>query len=254
MKRLALLLVLLLAVPATAPVAAQERLVFGLSQEEVAITATFDGDDLLIFGAIARESPLPADPAQVIVTISGPTRPVTVRHKERRFGIWVNTEHVLIDAAPSYYAVATSAPLEEVLTYTEDMRYGVTLPHAIRSVGNQVLNSADYTEALMRIRGRQGFYRMMEGEVDFAESTLFRTRMTLPANLTEGAYQARILLTRNGEVVDELHAQIPVFKVGLERWLYNLAQNFAPLYGLLALSLAAFAGWAASAAFSLLRR
>ncbi|NDU99903.1 hypothetical protein GZA08_02825 [Pseudoroseicyclus sp. CLL3-39] len=250
--RLARLLPLLLAL--AAPVAAQERLVLGLSQEEVAITATFDGDDLLLFGAIARNAPPPDEPAQVAVTISGPVRPVTVRHMERRFGIWMNTQHVEIDAAPSYYAVATSAPLEEVLTHTEDMRHSVTLPYAIRSVGNQVLNSADYSEALMRLRGRQGFYRLMEGEVDLQQSTLFRVRLTLPANLTEGLYEARILLTREGQVIDELTTQIPVFKVGLERWLYNLAHNLPFLYGLLALSLAAGAGWAASAAFALLRR
>ncbi|MGZ9811982.1 TIGR02186 family protein [Pseudoroseicyclus sp. H15] len=254
MRARALFALAALMLAAASPALPQERLVLGLSQEEVAITANFDGDDLLIFGAIDRNAPQPEEPAQVVVTVSGPVRSATVRHKERRFGIWMNTGRVDVDAAPSYYAVATSAPIEEVLTYTEDMRYSVTLDHAIRSVGNVVTNSGDYTEALKRIRGRQGFYRLMEGDVDLEQSTLFRVRLTLPANLTEGRYETRILLTRGGVVIDELTTQIPVFKVGLERWLYNLAHSFPFLYGLLALSLAAFAGWAASAAFTLLRR
>ena len=48
MLRLALAF-LLLATPVSA-----EEVVLGLSQDEVAITATFDGDDILIFGAVTR--------------------------------------------------------------------------------------------------------------------------------------------------------------------------------------------------------
>ena len=43
-------------------------------------------------------------------------------------------------------------------------------------------------------------------------------------------------------------------KVGIERWLYNFAQQQAALYGLMALALAVLAGWAASLAFAGWRR
>ncbi|MEL6683215.1 MAG: TIGR02186 family protein, partial [Pseudomonadota bacterium] len=55
-------------------------------------------------------------------------------------------------------------------------------------------------------------------------------------------------------VIDEYITMIPVRKVGLERWLYNLAHENAFLYGLMSLAIAIAAGWGASAAFSLLRR
>ena len=42
----------------SAPVAAQEELVLGLSQDRVRITTNFDGSDLLIFGAVKREAPI----------------------------------------------------------------------------------------------------------------------------------------------------------------------------------------------------
>jgi hypothetical protein len=41
---------------------------------------------------------------------------VTVRRKARRFGIWVNTDAIEVDAAPTFYAVATTAPIDTVLT------------------------------------------------------------------------------------------------------------------------------------------
>ena len=239
-----------LALPAQA-----EQIVLGLSRDQVAITANFDGSDILIFGAVKRETPIPAgDDLGVIVTVAGPTLPVTVRRKDRRLGIWVNTDDVEVDAAPSFYAVASSGPMRSVLRDVEDLRYKVTIPRAIRSVGAEVSDSRAFTQALIRIRAGQGLYQVLEGAVDLEEETLFRTAITLPANLTEGNYMARIFLTRDGRVIDEYITSIPVEKVGMERWLYNLAHEQAMLYGLMSLAIAIGAGWGASAAFSMLRR
>jgi len=240
---------ILLAAPATA-----EEIVLGLSQDEVAITATFEGSEILVFGAIKRSAPAPDGDLGLIVAVAGPDDHVTVRRKDRRFGIWVNTDDVKVDAAPTFYAVATSGPLDEILSATEDLRRKITLRSAIRSVGTNVMDSRNFTNALIRIRSEQQLYQVLEGAVDFEEDTLFRTSVRLPANLVEGDYEARIFLTRDGKIVDEYVTEIPVKKVGLERWLYNLARNNAVLYGLMSLAIAIAAGWSASAVFSLLRR
>ncbi|MCT8161245.1 TIGR02186 family protein [Pseudoruegeria sp. SHC-113] len=243
---------------AAAPLAAfGEEVVAGLSQNQVAITANFDGSDILIFGAVKREAPLPAgEPLQVIVAVSGPQVPVTVRRKTRQLGIWVNTDSVEVDSAPSFYAVATSGPIAEILTNTQDLRYRVTTPRAIRSVGapDTISDSENFTEALIRIRSEAGLYQLLEGTVDVTDQTLFSTSISLPANLTEGEYTARIFLTRDGEVVDEFDTALDVRKVGLERILYTLAHEQSLLYGLLSLAIAIAAGWGASAVFSLLRK
>jgi len=235
--------------------AVAEEIVMGLSQDEVAITASFDGSDILIFGAVKRtvaSAPLP--PLGVVITISGPRTPVIVRHKERRFGIWVNTSSVEVDAAPSFYAVASSAPLSEVLSETENLRHSVTLNRAIRSIGADVDNTADYTEALIRIRSNDDLYKVAEGAIDFDEETLFRTSISLPANLVEGNYATRIFLTREGAIVDRYDTVIAVQKVGVERWLFNLSREQPAIYGGLSLLLAIAAGWAASAGFAAFRR
>ncbi|SEW28230.1 conserved hypothetical protein [Cognatiyoonia koreensis] len=244
-----LILLSVLALPAKA-----EEIVLGLSQDEVAITATFDGSDLLIFGAIKRDAPTAAGELGVIVTVAGPDTPVTVRRKERRFGIWVNTDVVNVDAAPSFYAVASSAPLSDILTATEDIRHRIRTPQMVRSVGADVMDAGNFNRALIRIRAGQDLFQNLEGKVDFEEDTLFRAAISLPANLTEGDYQTRIFLTRDGQVVDIYDTNIPVKKVGLERWLYNLAHDNPFWYGLMSLSIAIAAGWLASAAFALLRR
>ena len=113
-----------------------EEIVLGLSRDEVAITATFDGSDILIFGAIKRDAPEPdTGDLGIIVTVAGPDVPVTVRRKDRRFGIWVNTEAVEVDRAPSFYAVASSMPLPLSLSETEDERWRISTRRALRAVG-----------------------------------------------------------------------------------------------------------------------
>ncbi len=247
--RLALLALWVAIAPAEA-----EQVVAGLSQDAISITANFDGSEILIFGAVRREAPPPgSDPMEVIITVEGPSRPVTVRRKARRFGIWVNTDAAEIDGAPTFYAVSTTVPFGEALSHTEDLRHRVSIPWAIRAVGTEVADQAAFTDGLMRIRLNESLYQMNEGTVRFREETLFDTAVRLPANLVEGDYQTRIFLTRGGEVVDVFEQAIPVRKVGLERWIYNLAHQQPLMYGILSLVIAIAAGWVASAVFRYIR-
>ncbi|MFY0308989.1 TIGR02186 family protein [Leisingera sp. D0M16] len=242
--------------PHSAAQAGKEEVVLGLSQDRVAITATFDGSEILVFGAVKRETPIPQDePLEVVVAVSGPAPSVMVRRKEKKLGIWVNVDSVLVDSAPAFYAVATSAPFKEVLTDTEDLRYRISIKRAIRSVGAamHIRGAQAFADAVVRIREKNGLYSLRENTVAVDEQTLFRTAITMPADLTEGDYLTRIFLTRGGEVVSSYETTIDVRKVGLERFLYSLSREQPFLYGLMSLAIAIAAGWGASAAFSLLR-
>lgn len=244
-----LCLLIAFALPAQA-----EEVVAGLSQDSVQITTNFEGSEILIFGAVKRSVPLPdGPPLQVIVTVEGPEAPITIRRKDKRFGIWVNNAAVEVDAAPSFYAVATSAPWAEVILDVEDLRHSVSIDRAIRAVGLDREDRGSFIEALVRIKESQDAYLNAFGSVDVSEETLFRTSIQLPANLTEGDYTARFFLTRGGEVLDVHETSINVSKVGLERFLFNLSRQQPLIYGLMSLAIAIFAGWAASAFFRYFR-
>lgn len=236
--------------------AAQEEIVAGLSQNRVSITADFDGTEILVYGAVKRDAPAPDGAMDVIVTVEGPSTPLTIRKKDRRAGIWINSEAVHIDAAPSFYAVASTAALDKILSDTEDLRYRITPARAIRAIGltTEVGDPDSFVEALMRIRFAEDRFRMLPGTVQFVEDTLFRADVVLPANLTEGNYNIRIFLTRDGRVIDTQDRIVGVRKAGLERFLFSLAHQMPLVYGLLSLALAGLAGWGASAAFAVMRR
>ncbi|MCB1337558.1 MAG: TIGR02186 family protein [Maritimibacter sp.] len=251
-----LLSLLALVATFTFPARAQaEEIVAGLSQNAVQITATFVGSEILIFGAVKRDAPAPEGELGVAVVVEGPSHPITVRRKAKRMGIWVNTDSVEVQRAPSFYAISTSAPFEELIRPDLDRAMHISIPEAIRVFSSEKVDDPQaFADAVVRIREKAGLYKMYEGNVRITGDTLFDTSIELPANLTEGAYTTRIFLTRNGEVVADYTTALEVHKVGLERWLYNLAHDQAILYGLMSLAIAIAAGWAASTFFRLVLR
>jgi uncharacterized protein (TIGR02186 family) len=245
-----LCLLLALAAPAAA-----EEIVAGLSRGSVAITADFTGEEILIYGAVKRQAPPPAGPLDVAITVEGPSSAVAVRRKARVWGIWMNTDSVWIDAAPTLYAVASTGPLDAILSPETDLVHRISIPRAIRATGaaGRSSEAPAFVAALLRLRAAEGRYEAPGRGVQLVEDTLFRTDIRLPPDLTEGDYRVRMFLLRGGRVVDRTEAMIPVRKAGIERAIFTLSQSQPLLYGLLSVVLAVAAGWGASAAFRLLR-
>ena len=230
--------VLLVLLALAGPVSAQD-IVLGMSKNEIGITAFFNGSEILIFGALKHETAASsAGDLDVVVTIASPRDPVTVRRKDKRLGIWVNVEAFDVDLAPSFYAVATTGPFDQVVSEASDLWHQISVRQLIRAVTvpPSTNNKDQFTEALVRVREEQGLYQMLPGSVQLQEQTLFSTSVSLPSNLVEGAYLARIFLMRDGEVVSQYQTSIDVQKVGIERWLYNLAHERPVVYGLLSLA------------------
>ncbi|SDZ42874.1 conserved hypothetical protein [Jannaschia faecimaris] len=252
MIRLALALVLLM----TAPLLAEE-IVADMSQDRISISTNFDGSEILIFGAVKRDQPEPTGQRlAIIVTVAGPREDVTIRRKEKRLGIWVNTDSIEAIGVPSFYAVSSSVPLEQALLPEEDEEWSITTRRALTAPGMAMISDSDphFLDALIRVHTASGIYGTSEESVNVRDSTLFSTEIALPADLTEGNYNTRIFLTRDGKVVDSYGTSIYVQKVGLERWIYALAHEQPLIYGLLSLFIAIAAGWGASAVFRIFKR
>ncbi len=187
------LLAVLFGAPAAGQVA-EEKVIAGLSQTHVSITTDFSGSEIFIYGAIKRESPAPEGwPLDVIVAVTGPLEPVIVRKKERRLGIWVNDAGVKVDAAPSLYAVATTGPFRDIISFTDDFRYKVGIENLVHYIGetDDVEFKEGYPEALVRLRRAQGIYFELTDGVKVIDETLFETRIRLPANVTRLSGRSR---------------------------------------------------------------
>ncbi len=252
-------LVIVLVLILTVLPARGSEIIGALSQSRVSLTANFSGSEILIFGAIRHAAALSEAEGEpdydIIITIEGPRHPVSIWRKARTLGIWTNVESVSMGSVPSFHAVATTAPLERILTAEENAEHRISTAHAIRpeQATGDVADIDSFTEALIRLRAREGAYQALDRWIFLDRNVLFRTTVALPANLTEGGYTTRMYLVRDGEVVHQYRTAIFVRKEGLERWLHQLAYDRPLVYGLLALIIALVAGWGASAAFRFVR-
>jgi len=115
MRRLALVLVALLAAGGARPALA-ERLVVSLSNHRVAVTSNFVGENLVLFGTIEPDVGKTAlrPSYDLVVTVTGPRQTLRTRRKERVLGIWVNVDSREFVRVPAYLAVLSNRPVGEI--------------------------------------------------------------------------------------------------------------------------------------------
>ncbi len=241
--RRALPFLLLLLWPA--PGRAAEPLIADLTSHFVAITTGFTGTDVVLFGATDG-------PGDVIVVVRGPNRDAVVRHKSRVAGLWINTRQMTFTGVPSYYAVYSTRPLEDImpsaLRTLQDIGLA-NLPLAAAEKGRTPQEIADFRAALIRERREQALYADAVGGFNFLGSELFHLALGFPANVPTGNYTVQIFLVRDKRVVGGQTSPLYISQAGLDAEVNDFAQRRALLYGLLAVIGAALAGWLSSLPF-----
>jgi uncharacterized protein (TIGR02186 family) len=221
--------------------------VYDLSSRLIAITTAFVGTQVLLYGAA------PGREGEIAVIVRGPARDMTVRRKSRVGPIWINTSSVQFETVPSFYAVATSVPLNELAGPGGLARHELGAERIrltpTESEGWSEDEIASFRAALVRNQQRVGLFSAAPGTVSFLGDTLFRTRIVFPANVPPGDYQVQVLQFADGEVVGAQTSKLEIAKMGIEAELYEFAFGQPALYGLASILIALGAGWAANALF-----
>ena len=224
---------------------AVETLVADLSSYRISITSSFQGADLLLFGAAEGGG-------DVVVVVRGPAEDLVVRRKERVAGIWVNRGAIAFEGVPSYYAVASTRPLDESLSESQRRRLQIGAGYLTMRASEAGLDEAEtelYREALRRNKERERLYQEAPETVAFLDSALFRTTIHFPASAPVGRYNAEVYLVRDGQIITAQSTPLFISKSGVERALFDFANRQPASYGILAVLLAALAGWLASVIF-----
>jgi uncharacterized protein (TIGR02186 family) len=249
MRRLAAILGLLLAATAAARA---DNLVSGLSQDEIQITSSYTGTELIVFGAIEKSTnDAQATSRDVVVVLRGPDSDMTVRRKVRVAGVWINKDAMTLFRMPSYYYLASSRPLKELTTEETLARYQLGLaalqPESLST--HTPAKAEPFRLAAIRARERDGLFEEDQSAVEFLSYSLFRVRVPVPASVPRGQYTAEVYLFSNGMVVGAQTTPLYVEQTGVERRLFNFAHNDGVLYGLIAVVMALLIGWLSSVVF-----
>ncbi len=237
------LLVSLCLAAASQPARAQP-LVADLTNHLVAITTGFTGTSVVLFGATDGNG-------DVIVVVRGPERDITVRRKSKVAEVWVNTRQVTFQSVPSYYSIASSKPLDDMAPAAMRQLHQIGLDNLRLNTESPISpkETEEFRTALLRNEARAGLYPPGIGQVSFLGDRLFRTDIRFPANVPTGTYLVQVFLVRDKAVVSGQTTPLVVSELGLDAEVHDFADRFALAYGLVAVSLAALAGWLASLPF-----
>ncbi len=244
MKLRAIFLFIAVLFPAM-PGAAQTPLVADLSEHQIQITTGFVGTDVLLFGTVEPDS-------NVVVVVRGPEEETTVWRKGRFAGIWVNERRIVFERVPSFYAVRSSAPLDEIASAITRARHGMGAEFLrLRSAGEEVAEPvlANFKSALIRNKQHEGLFATGGDNITFLGGQLFRTRLHFPANVPTGFYDVEVFMLQDGRVTHAQTTPLIVRKAGLGADVFFFAHNYSAFYGIIAVLLAAAAGVLAAFVF-----
>jgi len=233
--------------------ASKPQLVPDVSAREVEIRYSFTGAQLLLFGAILYpDGRIPVRPAEVVIVLRGPDQPILIREKQKIGGlIWMNADQSRFRSAPSFYSVASSRPVRELVDDRTASIYELGLRNLQLSPGGGALPDKErrFEAGLLDLRRREGLYAENPRGVEVSGGVLYRAAIAIPSQVPVGTYTAETFLIDRGRVLAAATRDIHIGKSGFERYVALVARRHAFVYGLLAVLLSLGLGWAAASLF-----
>jgi uncharacterized protein (TIGR02186 family) len=227
-------------------------LVPDISARQVQIRYSFTGAQLLLFGAVVYPGGRPPDrQVDIAVVLRGPVQPILVREKQRIAHIWINADSNRFRSAPSFYAVASSRPIGDLLDERTAAIYELGLHNLQLSPGGGALPEKErrFEAGLLDLRSRHGLYSEYPNGVEINGGVLYRAVIIIPSQVPVGTYTAETFLIDRHKVIAAATRDIQIDKSGFERYVALAARRNRVLYGLTCVFLSLFLGWAAAAAF-----
>jgi len=231
--------------------AAKPVLVPDVSQRTIDIAYSFTGAELLLFGAIVypggHAPERGEDPADIIVVVRGPVQSVTVREKRKIAGIWMNADNLRYRSAPSYYAIASSRPVDQLLDEKTRAIYEIGLDSLQLSPASTapIAQQDRFAAGLVALRRKEGLYADAPDAVEIADGVLYRARIRIPALVPVGHFTAETFLVRDGHVLAVATRTLTIRKSGFERFVATSADSRSFIYGLVVVALSVSLGWGA---------
>ena len=225
-----------------------------VSQHEVDLQQGFTGTDLLLFGAILSPDGIrAAQDYDIVVVLKGPTRSIVLREKQKVAGMWLNAASIELRSAPSYYAIASTKPISQIVDDKTAAIYELGLKWLQLSPIGAIdpTEQARFADGLVELNSSNGLYRQEEGGVKVSDGVLYQARIGLPSRVPTGTYTAETFAISKGVVVASASSTVEVRKQGMELAIAQFSQNDGFLYGLLAVCVSVGMGWLAGRLFAM---
>jgi uncharacterized protein (TIGR02186 family) len=234
--------------------AAAETLVTTLSTQRVAITSTYTGSEIGIFGVIERDQQTGTriKPYDIVISARGPRRTTIVRQKEEVGPVWINRTQRRFINLPVFLTVLATRPLDEVADQRTRQRLRLGVDAVLTPIGLDIefdSPEARFREALLRLKTADGLFAENARGIAFLAPNVFTGTIPLPATAPVGVYDVEVALFHDGVQLARHTLTFEVIKTGFEQAVVDSAHRHTWLYGLAAGAMALAFGWFASVIF-----
>ncbi|MBF0482940.1 MAG: TIGR02186 family protein [Desulfovibrionaceae bacterium] len=242
MKRAALFIVLLLALPASA---LAEDVMAQVSPEAIDIGALYNGTSIAVSGLVPEGS-------QVALRFTGAPEEVRMKQKGKFLGLlWMNMNTLHFSGVPKVCLVESTAPLGEM----GEAGGKLSLTGMAQSIGIEPAGAdrGMLLPELLKLKRGEGLYRESSGAIVLGAARgaarEFSANVSIPSRLSPGSYVVEIFAVKDGRVVAQGVKNIEAKLVGIPAQLADLAFNHGALYGIFASIIAILAGLAIGIVF-----
>ena len=226
-----------------------------MSTRSVAVTSSFTGTEIVIFGSVdnSRQQTAESGLYDIAIIVEGTETPVVARKKSNIAGLWINTQSANFSGVPSYYTITSTRPIEEIAETQVLSDNAIGFEHVGMTPSPETKLSAaeldEFKKAVVRRKQADNLYQKRDYGVVFIGRSLFRSTITLPANVPVGPLSARTFLFKDGKLLSSHTSKVSLQREGIERLLHSFAFDYPLLYGIFAVLTAVAAGLIASALF-----
>lgn len=213
-----------------------------LTPQSIEIGAFFTGAELKVAGEIPKGS-------NAVVEVVGESHDVSLMRKGRRMGLWMNVGSLEVHHAPSVYIAGSTA--SEVLS-----KSGSDSPWGFGALEKRVVFSGDVQDGeqaalfhdFLELKESEKLYSLLPGSVRVTGSESdwsgVEDDVWIPAKIPPGTYHVCMSIVRDGKTVEQKCSDVQVALVGFPALLSSMAYQHGLAYGIIAVLIAIFAGFA----------
>lgn len=234
---------------------AAAMLMFGSGQANASLSMNANHDhievDFFYHGSTVTVSGEADAGTELVIKISSPYGHEKLKKKGKAGGfLWMNVGDLNLEETPSLYFLHSTKELSGILTPEEMDRYVLGYPavkdHAeIHPVEDEAEKTKWFNE-FIRFKEESNLYTTSSGDINITEENgrqSFRILCDWPYQALPGDYTVTVYAVKNNKVVEKAEHEILVEQVGVEKSLFNMANNNGATYGIVSIIVALGAGF-----------
>ncbi|MCA0399987.1 MAG: TIGR02186 family protein [Proteobacteria bacterium] len=227
-----------------------EGIILALSTREVAITSTYTGAEITVFGLIERDAQTTprAGGYDIVASVRGPTGEVVVQRKEKYGPVWLTENRRRYAKVPLFFSTLSTKPLALVTDEETRSRLKLGLEFYLPTAAPGS-DEFGFRNALLRLRREERALIDDDKAITMIRPDLFTAKITLPATAPTGLYVVDLSVLAEGVPLRTAQGGFVVRKVGFDAFVANTARFSPWTYALFTVAMAILLGWIANAVF-----